>query len=137
MKRFLIIISLIITICYQTMAQEENNNRLILPVNGVSCLNVSDNYILEINAGEGFTDVKSIVIDWGDGSITRVEFPAVGVFTYSHIYTEAKNFTITVTPYSDTAETKIVANQVTTATIKVRPCVLPVNPNIHSEYTHI
>ncbi|NDV95664.1 hypothetical protein D0T84_12175 [Dysgonomonas sp. 521] len=113
------------------MAQEENDSWLAPSVDEVSCLNVSNNFTLKVDGGEGFTSVKSIVIDWGDGSITRVNSPVVGVFTYNHTYTEAKNYTIRVTPYSNTAETQAVADQVKTATIKIRSCVLPVNPNIH------
>jgi len=105
---------------------------IIPPVGGIACEKIANDYTLKIYGGEGFSDVKSIVIDWGDGSFSsRMVPPTTGSFVYSHAYDKVGSYTITVTPYLDIEETLADHAQIKTSVVKISRCIIPVNPNIH------
>ena len=103
---------------------------IIPPKNSEVCINTTSDYIIQVFGGYRFDEIKSIVVDWGDGTIDRMNPPATGSFTYNHTYDKRDIYIITVTPYEDVAETMPITERIKTAEVKVKSCLLPVNHNV-------
>lgn len=93
-----------------------------------TCMGTPQDYSVEITQSGGARLVDYILWDFGDGSLIEKDSNASsGTHTRSHIYTQTGIYTITVSSYQ-TGDVLIAEKKFQ---VKVRPCILPVNPNIH------
>jgi len=85
---------------------------------------------IKLSQGVGTNAIDHIVWDFGDGSpaITDNDMSQL-LFTQKHTYKKTGRYTLTIIPYR--ADGSILENRVQTIEVYVKPCVLPVNPNIH------
>jgi len=94
------------------------------------CMQKTVTFSVQITPGSGTNRVARLDWDFGDGSptVTDTEMNQP-VYTHDHTYYKDGLYTLTITPYK--ADGTPLANKVQTLDVRVKPCVMPVNPNIH------
>ncbi|MBK5721448.1 hypothetical protein JGH11_11245 [Dysgonomonas sp. Marseille-P4677] len=106
--------------------------QLIPPPESIACNRVSTLFNLQISEGEGYNDMKSIVVDFGDNKpdskLTIQDF-SPGNITFNHIYETQGEYTVSIKAYDQF--NNLMQGMDRQTTIKVKSCMLPVNPNIH------
>ncbi|MDH6358697.1 PKD domain-containing protein [Parabacteroides sp. PF5-9] len=91
------------------------------------CVNTSQDFTVILNQS-GADEIAYTEWDFGEGgSFLKDTNVSSGTQTHSYTYEKPGMYNITVRSYL--ADGKEVASE--TITVKVNPCVLPVNPNIH------
>ncbi|MDH6357184.1 PKD domain-containing protein [Parabacteroides sp. PF5-9] len=91
------------------------------------CVNTSQDFTVTINQS-GSQQITYTEWDFGEGgSFLKDTNVSSGTQTHSYTYEKPGMYNITVRSYL--ADGKEVASE--TITVKVNPCVLPVNPNVH------
>ena len=106
--------------------------QIVPPPETIACNTVATSYEFRVYGGEGFNDLKSIVIDFGDNksdSKVTILNPSVGSHMENHVYDKIGEYTITIKAY-DQYDNEMQGME-KSSTIKVKSCALPVNPNIH------
>lgn len=107
--------------------QADDRFRLELTPPSSICKNKKAGYSLNIYGGDGFSELTSVKIDWGDNSTPDViNSPAIGSHALSHIYSKRGIYTVTITPY---AGTDPITQEINSKKVKVGSGILPVNHN--------
>lgn len=114
---------------------------IVPPPEAIACFSHTSTFEFQIFGGEGYDDMKTIVVDFGDERLSsKITFsPDLPSFDPNHIGVGTKNvtytydrvgdYTLSITAY-DAYGVEMQGMRKTTS-IKVRSCLLPVNPNIH------
>ena len=97
----------------------------------VVCPNFEAEYSVQISTGTGPNAVTKFTWNFGDGSplITKDNLIELS-YAEKHKYTQTGKYQVTVTPYK--ADGSELSDKVQTLEVKVAPCVISVNPNIHT-----
>ncbi|MDH6358703.1 PKD domain-containing protein [Parabacteroides sp. PF5-9] len=92
------------------------------------CVNTTESYAITLSQSSDTDEIAYTEWDFGDGgSFLKDTNVSSGTQTHSHTYTKPGLYNITVRSYL--ANGMEAASE--TITVKVNPCVLPVNPNVH------
>lgn len=114
---------------------------IIPPPEAIACFGRASTFEFQVFGGEGYDDMKTIVVDFGDGKLSsKITFSpnlpetdsnhiAVGTKEVTYTYDYPGDYTLSITAY-DAYGVEMQGMKKTTS-IKVRSCLLPVNPNIH------
>lgn len=94
------------------------------------CMNTEGTYRMSFVQGIGNNEIINLEWDFGDGNIVNQPITS-GIYdiTQTHTFTKSGDFRIKVTP--QTLGGGIDDAQISTFEVKVTPCLMPVNPNIH------
>lgn len=90
------------------------------------CTNTSGEFTMAISSYIGAMEVAYTQWDFGDGS-APIRVTGSGTQKQSHVYTHPGKYTVTVSAFS--AADNLLQSK--TLDLKVHPCILPVNPNVH------
>lgn len=114
----------------------------IIPLpEAIVCFNHTSSFDFQIYGGEGYDDMKTIVVDFGDGKPNSIftfspdvspldpGYIGIGTKTVSYTYDKIGTYNLSITAYD--AYGVEMQGMKKTALIKVRSCLLPINPNIH------
>ncbi|MBD8387398.1 hypothetical protein [Dysgonomonas sp. BGC7] len=114
----------------------------IIPLpEAIACFNHTSSFDFQIYGGEGYDDMKTIVVDFGDGKPNSIftfspdvspldpGYIGIGTKTVSYTYDKIGTYNLSITAYD--AYGVEMQGMKKTALIKVRSCLLPINPNIH------
>jgi len=94
------------------------------------CRRTPATFSAEVIAGIGSSRIVRIEWDFGDGSpIVTDSNMNETVFTHQHTYDKDGIYTVSLRPYR--ADGSLATDKIQTREIKVNPCMMPVNPNIH------
>lgn len=97
----------------------------------VLCVNALGSYSVQISTGTGPNAVTKFTWNFGDGSplITEDNLNQLS-YSQTHRFAKIGKYQVTITPYK--ADGSILTDKIKTLEVRVSPCVMPVNPNIHT-----
>jgi len=93
------------------------------------CMDEPLSFSLKVKQGLGDSELLHTVWDFGDGTVHEDDDFSNSEQTRNYTYKKTGNYTITVRSFLRSGIE--VVGQRKTKNIKVNPCVMPVNPNIH------
>ena len=93
------------------------------------CMKDPVTFTATVSVGTGVSKITSLEWNFGDGSPVETDTNISSEYSKPHTYTKPGTYTLTITPYR--ADGKAVTSRIATQEIKVYPCVMPVNPNVH------
>jgi len=95
-----------------------------------SCMKSLLSFSLQVTTGVSLDKVTRFDWDFGDGSLVVSDTDMTKTsFTQTHVYTKDGIYNLTITPFA--ADGAAMINKIFNIPIKINPCVLPVNPNMH------
>lgn len=97
----------------------------------VLCVNALGSYNVQISTGTGSNAVTKFTWNFGDGSplITEDNLNQLS-YSQTHRFAKIGKYQVMITPYK--ADGSILIDKIKTLEVRVSPCVMPVNPNIHT-----
>ena len=101
----------------------------IVVIPSTPCMASEITFSIKVTVGEGDNKLTKLVWNFGDGKSKEENTNISGEYSTTHTYTKAGTYILTLTPYR--ANGTAISEKIVTKEIKVNPCSMPVNPNIH------